>query len=229
MRKELITDVFFDLDHTLWDFDRNSGLTFEKILHEQGLEIEPTRFIEVYAPINLDYWKLYRENKIEKPDLRYQRLKKTFDALSVKVSDEVIHLLSDQYIDQLTDFNYLIDNTTSILNYLKPKYRLHIITNGFEEVQFKKLRKSGIADFFDQVIHSEMAGVKKPHPAIFEMALERSGTSAKSAVMVGDNLEADILGAQALGFHTIHFDPSSTTAHKHGPIIRDLIEIKSLL
>lgn len=229
MHKESITDIFFDLDHTLWDFERNSGLTFEEILAEEGLHIPSDTFIATYSPINLDYWKMYRENRIDKPDLRYQRLKKTFDALSVAVSDEVINRISDRYIQKLTDYNYLMDNTTSILEYLKPRYNLHIITNGFQEVQDKKLANSGIKDFFQQVVNSEMAGVKKPHPAIFELALRKANTNPEKAVMIGDNLEADILGAKALGFNTLHFDPLSREDHKHCTIIRDLIEIKSYL
>lgn len=224
-----ITDIFFDLDHTLWDFDRNSYLTFEKILAENGLAIDPDEFIAVYAPINLMYWKRYRENKIAKPQLRYLRLKNTFDSLGRPVSDETIHLLSDQYIEQLTGYNHLMANTTTILEYLQPKYSLHIITNGFEEVQQKKLSNSGISGYFKQVVNSEMAGVKKPHPHIFKLALKRARTNPANALMIGDNLEADILGARALGINTLHFDPHAREDHTHGKIITDLIEIKSLL
>lgn len=229
MFKERITDIFFDLDHTLWDFDKNSYLTFEKILKKNDVNVNLDSFIRQYAPINLEFWKLYRENKIAKADLRFLRLKRTFEALGMEVSEEVINILSTQYIDELAGFNHLILNTKSILDYLNPKYNLHIITNGFEEVQHKKLSTSGIAEYFDLVVNSEMAGVKKPHPYIFELALDRAGTTARSSVMIGDSLEADILGANALGLHTLHFDPYGREAHKHCTIIRDLIEIKSYL
>ena len=229
MLRERITDVFFDLDHTLWDFEKNSGLTFQQILEELGLQIDPVAFITTYSPINLNYWKMYRENRIAKPDLRYQRLKKTFDALSVQVGDDIIHRISEQYIEQLSTHTHLMENTTSILEYLKPKYNLHIITNGFEEVQEKKLTNSGIKDYFKEVVNSEMAGVKKPHRRIFELALEKARTRPEQSVMIGDNLEADILGAQALGFHTLHYSPSDNGEHQYGAIIRDLIEIKSYL
>lgn len=229
MNKEKITDIFFDLDHTLWDFDKNSELTFNKILSENGFTIETQRFIEVYAPINLEFWKLYRENSISKTELRFQRLERTFSALGISVKREIIDLLSEQYIQELTGFNHLVENANTILEYLNPKYNLHIITNGFQEVQDKKLRNSGIIDFFDQIINSEMAGVKKPNPLIFELALKNAGTTPEKAVMIGDSLEADILGAQAMGLQTLHLDPYAREEHVYGPIINNLIEIKSYL
>ena len=138
MYKELVTDVFFDLDHTLWDFEKNSALTFEKILVEHDIDIELARFLDVYVPANLVFWKLYREEKISKKDLRYQRLKTVFDKLNYRVSDETILSLSEEYINHLSSYNNLFPKTVEVLEYLKPKYRLHIITNGFQEIQDKK-------------------------------------------------------------------------------------------
>lgn len=155
-----VTNVFFDLDHTLWDFDKNSANTFQKIFNEQNINIELHDFLAVYVPANLKFWRLFREEKITKAELRYQRLKSVFDELDYPASDEVIHLLSEEYINHLSSFNSLFPNTIEVLNYLRPKYKLHIITNGFQEVQERKLRNSGIYDFFDQIIDSEMAGVK---------------------------------------------------------------------
>jgi len=160
MFKNKITDVFFDLDHTLWDFDRNSALTFDKILQEHRVQVNLNHFLRIYEPINLRFWKMYREERISKPELRYQRLKQTFDALNYKITDAIIDSLADEYINHLSDFNHLFPNTIAILQYLKPNYKLHIITNGFQEIQDKKMQNSGIDTFFDQVINSEMAGVK---------------------------------------------------------------------
>ncbi len=229
MYRNVVTDVFFDLDHTLWDFEKNSALTFRKIFADHGIDLDLDTFLTEYVPANLAYWKLYREGKIGKEDLRYSRLRTVFDTVRYRVEDEVIHSLAHAYIEHLSTHDHLVPNTREILEYLRPRYRLHIITNGFQEVQGRKLVNSGIADFFDEVINSEMAGVKKPDPLIFRMALNRTQVLPQHAIMVGDNLEADILGARAVGFHTIHLNVHNEPPHEYGVIIRDLREIKSYL
>ena len=153
MFKDLVTDVFFDLDHTLWDFEKNSALTFEKILKENQVDIDVPKFLEVYVPTNLSFWKLYREEKITKDELRYQRLKTVFDALDFQIPDAKINLLAEAYIAHLSSNNHLFPNTIEILDYLKPKYRLHIITNGFQEIQDKKRMNANIYAYFDQIIN----------------------------------------------------------------------------
>ena len=229
MFKNKVTDVFFDLDHTLWDFDKNSAHTFQKIFIDQKINVELNDFLKVYVPANLKFWKLYREEKITKEELRYQRLKSVFDEMKYPATDEIIHVLSEEYINHLSSFNSLFPNTIEVLDYLRPNYKLHIITNGFQEVQEKKLRNSGIHGFFDQIIDSEMAGVKKPNPIIFNLALNKAGAKPERSLMIGDSLEADILGAKSLGFHTIHFNAHRENSHDLAPIIYDLEEIKSLL
>ncbi|WP_190809644.1 YjjG family noncanonical pyrimidine nucleotidase [Flagellimonas sp. S3867] len=224
-----VTDIFFDLDHTLWDFEKNSALTFQKILKEKQLEVELDKFLDIYVPINLNYWKLYREDRISKSELRYQRLKRTFDKINVHVSDELINMLADDYIENLSSFTNLFPHTQDVLEYLSPKYRLHIITNGFQEIQEKKLKGSKIHHYFDQIINSETAGVKKPHPYIFELALEKARVSPKKALMIGDSLEADIMGAQSVGLHALHFNAHSEPQHDLCKMIDSLIEIKSIL
>jgi putative hydrolase of the HAD superfamily len=229
MYRDIVTDVFFDLDHTLWDFEKNSALTFEKIFAEQDVDVELPDFLREYVPINLAFWKLYRENKIKKESLRYLRLRRVFDTLGYQIDDIRIADLADAYIEHLSTYDHLLPNTREILDYLKPRYRMHIITNGFEEIQERKLRNSNILGYFNHVINSEMAGVKKPDPIIFHLALERSHVLPQNALMVGDNLEADILGARAVGFHTIHLNVHKDPLHKHGEIIDDLGEIKLYL
>ena len=229
MFKGVVTDIFFDLDHTIWDFDRNSALTFRKILGENGIAVDLDEFLTAYVPINLAYWKLFREARIGKAALRYLRLKRTFDVLGYAVSDETIDLLAEQYIAHLSSFTHLLPDTLEVLDYLKPRYRLHIITNGFAEVQEKKLRNSNILEYFEVVINSEMAGVKKPDPAIFRLALKEAATGASRALMIGDNLEADILGAKAVGFHALHLDVQGTSFHSHCLKISALHEIKNVL
>ncbi|WP_299122117.1 YjjG family noncanonical pyrimidine nucleotidase [uncultured Tenacibaculum sp.] len=200
-----IKHIFFDLDHTLWDFDRNSKLTFEQIFKELDIEIQIDDFLEVYMPINLKYWRLFRENKILKKDLRYKRLKEAFDTLKYDASDILIDKISEDYIKYLPNHNYLFEGAFEILDYLVQKYELHIITNGFEEVQNVKLKKSGIDKYFKRVITSECIGVKKPNPKIFEYALKQANAKANNSMMIGDSYEADIEGAINIGMNAIHF------------------------
>lgn len=200
-----IKHIFFDLDHTLWDFDRNSKLTFEQIFKELDIEILIDDFLEVYMPINLKYWRLFRENKILKKDLRYKRLKEAFDVLKYDASDNLIDKISENYIKYLPNHNYLFEGTFEILDYLVQKYELHIITNGFEEVQNVKLKKSGIDKYFKRIITSECIGVKKPNPKIFEYALKQANAKANNSIMIGDSYEADIEGAINVGMSAIHF------------------------
>ncbi len=229
MFEDGVTDIFFDLDHTLWDFEKNSALTFQKIFDKNSVKVGLDDFLGVYAPINLEYWKLYRENRVTKSELRFQRLRRTFDTIGAAVQDDIIHVLAHEYIEHLSTFTHLVPNAMEVLEYLSPKYRLHIITNGFQEVQEKKLIGSNIHHYFDQIINSEMAGVKKPHPFIFELALTKAKVDPRNTVMVGDSLEADILGAKGIGMQTLHFNSNGEPDHDHCITINNLIEIKRIL
>lgn len=226
---EIKKHIFFDLDHTLWDFDKNSALSFQKIFKEQELDLELDTFLGVYMPINLAYWKLYREEQITKEELRYKRLKNTFDALEMQISDELINVISEDYIKYLPHNNFLIDGTIELLEYLKPKYELHIITNGFEEVQNLKLQKSKIAAYFDVIITSESVGVKKPNPKVFEFALKEANIAAENAIMIGDSLEADIEGSVAVGMEAIHLNLNKKVVEGSFTSVKSLLEIKQYL
>lgn len=229
MKIKNIKHVFFDLDHTLWDFDKNSSLTFKKIFEIHQIEIDSKQFLSVYEPINLEYWKLYREEKIDKSNLRYRRLKDTFDAIGFEVSDETIHQLSEDYITYLTTFNYLFEGTFDILEHLNKYYQLHIITNGFDEAQQKKMDNAKISKYFDTVTNSEIAGVKKPNPIIFNYALNSAQAQPHESIMIGDSLEADILGALEVGFDAILFNYHNFNAEAHIKQVKTLMDIKMYL
>jgi len=229
MKIKNITDVFFDLDHTLWDFDKNSALTFKKIFQINNIDIPVDLFLEEYMPINLKYWKLYREEKVTKDALRFGRLNEAFVAVNVSVEMELIHKLSNDYIEHLSNFNHLFDHTFEILDYLKTNYKLHIITNGFDEVQHKKMQKSNILHYFDTVTNSEMAGVKKPNPKIFNHALEKANTNAERSIMIGDSLEADVLGAKRIGMEAIFFDVNNKVLEEDIKQVNNLVSLKHYL
>lgn len=217
MKIKGITDIFFDLDHTLWDFDKNSALTFEKIFKTHQIQVDITDFLTVYEPINLNFWKLYRKDQIDKESLRYRRLKESFDAIHMGVHDDVINQLSEDYIVSLPTFNHLFDGTLDLLEYLKPHYQLHIITNGFQVAQDQKMEQSKISNYFKTVTNSEMAGVKKPNPIIFNYAINSAAADKTKSLMIGDNMEADILGALDFGMDAICFN-------YHGAKIDDSIK-----
>ena len=229
MKLNNITHVFFDLDHTLWDFDKNSALTFHKIFQHNSVDINLEEFLEVYEPINLNYWKLYREEKIDKPSLRFGRLNDAFNALSFNVKTSLIHKLSEDYITNLSSFNHLFEGTIDVLEYLHPKYELHIITNGFKEVQQGKLNKANIDHYFNTVTNSEMVGVKKPNPKIFHHALDIARAKPDNSIMIGDNYEADILGALEVGLDAICFNYHNETLSSEIKTIDQLSDLKKYL
>lgn len=229
MIKNQIKHVFFDLDHTLWDFDKNSALTFKKIFNIHNIEVSFEDFIEAYEPINFNYWKLYREEKISKSKLRYGRLRDAFDAINYVPKDEIIHKLSEAYIEYLTTINYLFDGTIEVLEYLNNLYELHIITNGFKEAQQRKLDNSKIAGYFRTVTNSEMVGVKKPNPKIFNYALDLAQAAPDESMMIGDNLEADIQGAHNAGMSAIWFDYKNENLQYQDKRVTHLLDLKTLL
>lgn len=224
-----IKHIFFDLDHTLWDFEKNSALAFQQIFKEQSIELNFENFLKVYKPINFDYWRLYREEKISKEKLRYGRLKDTFETLNFTISDKLIDVISVDYISYLPNYNYLFDGTLELLEYLKDNYQMHIITNGFEEVQGLKLEKSGIIKYFKEIITSESVGVKKPNPRVFEFALQKANATKENSIMIGDSLEADVYGALNFGMDAIFFNPEEKIISLDLKSVKSLLEIKNII
>ena len=229
MKHTHIKDVFFDLDHTLWDFDKNSELTFDGIFNRNHPEIETKQFIEKYVPINHACWKLYQYDKITHEELRYNRLKHSFDAINYSISDEEIDEISNEYIRFLPENNHLFDGTMELLDYLKPNYNLHIITNGFADVQFRKLNNSKITPYFLTITNSEMAGVKKPNPIIFDYALDLAKAKKENSIMIGDSLDADVRGALDAGLDAIYFNENNIEVENDIKHINHLLELKKYL
>ncbi|WP_144669644.1 YjjG family noncanonical pyrimidine nucleotidase [Dokdonia sp. Hel_I_53] len=224
-----IKHVFFDLDHTLWDFDRNSKLAFRKVFEINDLTMPFEDFIEIYVPINKQYWKWYREDRVTKSQLRYGRLLKTFKKLGKPVTDGLIHKLSDDYITYLPENNHLFDGVLELLSYLSEKYSLHIITNGFEEVQQSKIQLSGLSSFFNTITTSENVGVKKPHPKIFQHAIKLANASIENSIMIGDTYEADIVGAQNIKMQSICFNYHKAILPKEVITVNRISDIASHL
>lgn len=225
-----IKHIFFDLDHTLWDFEKNSALAFNKIFQELNFDIDSQQFMDIYNPINVAYWKLYERNEIDQEALRVNRLKDAFAAINFEVTSEEINAISHLFIEYLTSNNHLIDGTIELLDYLKDKYTLHIITNGFSFVQDVKLQKSNLTNYFVTITNSEVAGHKKPHKNIFQYALSVANASKNESIMVGDSIEADVLGAMNFGIKAVYFNPANDDVlHNEIIHIQKLTQLKNIL
>jgi len=205
--KKAYKHIFFDLDHTLWDFERSAEETkremFETLkLKDRGIESYDT-FREKYVGINLALWALYREDKIGKEDLNFRRF---YDTLCLFGIDDrsLGQAMASGFIEGISTKTYLFPKAIETLEYLYPKYPLHIITNGFDDVQFSKLKNSGMDRFFTSVITSEEAGSKKPDAEIFQYSLRKTGALASESLMVGDDLEVDMAGARQIGIDQIY-------------------------
>ena len=227
--KNNITDVFFDLDHTLWDFEKNSALAFENVFKKQDITIDMVRFLQYYVPINREYWEKYRKDEITQKELRFGRIKDTFDLMKIDIENYVVDTLSEQYIYYLPKFNHLFEGAIEVLDYLKPKYNLHIITNGFAQIQENKLNNSFITHYFKTITNSEMAGVKKPNRLIFDYALGLANTKRENSIMIGDCIEADVQGALDAGLDAIFFNENKDYVAENIKQINHLLELKKYL
>ncbi|WP_353146883.1 YjjG family noncanonical pyrimidine nucleotidase [Flavobacterium sp.] len=227
---EAIKHIFFDLDHTLWDFEKNSALAFERIFQELNFDINSQQFMDIYNPINVAYWKLYEKNEIDQETLRVSRVKDAFEALNYSITLDEINIISNLFIDYLTSNNHLIKGTIETLEYLKDKYVLHIITNGFSFVQDVKLQKSNLDKYFVSITNSEAAGHKKPHENIFKHALTTANASKNESIMIGDSFEADVLGAINFGINAVYFNPKAEMISQNQIIqIQSLTQLKNIL
>lgn len=199
--------LFFDLDHTLWDFDANSKLTLEEIFITFDLEAKGVDSFEVFFRNYLEHnerlWAKYRNGQIRSEDLRWKRMALTL--LDFKIGDETLaRQMGTAFLEGLPNRNLLFADAIETLEYLKEKgYLLHLITNGFELIQHNKLRNSGLDRFFMEVITSEGSNSLKPNKEIFEFALGKTSASVKECIMIGDSIDADILGAMNFGMDQI--------------------------
>lgn len=225
--------IFFDLDHTLWDFERNSRETIaEAVDHFKLNDIKSfplKRLFFVYERINNHHWHLYRQGKMSKEDLRVSRFEKTLRELGIK--DPQLSLeMSEYYIERSPKKKGLFPGAIELLEKLKVKYALHIITNGFKEVQYLKLDNCGMRDYFNNIIVSEEVGYKKPQAEIFHYAMQVSGAEAYECLMIGDNVETDIKGAAAVGIDQVLFNPQAKKHNfKASYTIAKLAELEPIL
>jgi len=200
-------DLFFDLDHTLWDFETNSKETIQELYNTHRLAdfgiVDFDGFYSTYSAHNHRLWDRYTKGFIKQEELRWKRV--YLSLLDFKVANEPLaKQMSQAYLEILPNKKHLFPYTIEILEYLKQKdYKMHLITNGFESVQFKKIKNSGLQDYFIEVITSEASNSLKPQKEIFEYALKNANASVEKSIMIGDNESADIQGGINMGMDTI--------------------------
>lgn len=201
--------LFFDLDHTLWDFEANSIETLNELFvaHKLGELIgSKDDFINAYQIINKELWTLYHQNKIDKAVLRNSRFSLALEAFDV-INLPLAAKLADDYVQISPYKGKLFPDAHEVLTYLKNKYTLHLITNGFKEVQNIKIKSSKLDQYFNNLFISEEIGFVKPEAGIFHHAVGKAKTIIQKSLMIGDNYEADILGAAGVGMDTVLFNP----------------------
>ena len=199
--------LFFDLDHTLWDFETNARDCLSEIFSDYSLEKRVTpsfdEFYSIYHHHNALLWSRFEKGFITVEELKWKRMWRTL--LDFKIADEKLARdMSASYLDLLPTKSKVFDYTFEILNYLTEKgYELHLLTNGFEKTQRRTLESSNLGKYFDQVITSEASNSMKPKKEIFDFALKACDGKVENSIMIGDNLDADIAGARNVGMDSI--------------------------
>jgi len=212
--------LFFDLDNTLFDFDACVQVVQRQLFDDKKLNrwfADYDDWWNTYTPINEGLWEAYKHNGVTKDQVKYGRFEKTL-AERTQPEEALVKDLAESFLARMTDVHMLVPNCLEVLDVLKPKYKMHIISNGFVEVQHDKIRKTGLAPYFDRIILSEQVKVQKPNRGIFEYAVKNTNARKKESLMIGDKWDADVLGAKLFGmdqvwymYHTHHvpeFEPT---------------------
>ncbi len=224
--------IFFDLDRTIWDFDRNSGETLKELYHKYRLERsidDPEDFVRVYHEINMELWGFYRKGEMTKDTLRAKRFRMSLARFGV-TDDALAERIGDEYLDISPTKTLLVPHAREVLAYLQNTYRLHIITNGFHVTQQIKLKNCRLEQYFQSLTTSEEVGHNKPRPEIFHQALSSVNARKKESLMVGDDLEVDVRGARRFGIDQVFLNRDGVVYHE--PVtyeIETLLELKDIL
>ena len=201
--------LLFDLDHTLWDFDRNSKASLHELYFRLNLSEYFTgfeNFMHKYHKINATLWNLYGKGKVTKPFVKYERFIRCLRDAGCK-NDHLGKFLAEEYVRISPCKTYLVDGVMEVLEVLAGKYDMFIITNGFIEVQYNKIKNSGLSPYFKKVFISEEIGYQKPEAGFFEYIFKYDSLIPEKSLVIGDNLHTDIAGAKDFGIDTVFFNP----------------------
>jgi YjjG family noncanonical pyrimidine nucleotidase len=223
--------VFIDLDDTLWDFHANAKSSLHEIFEKRNFNRYFDSFehyFEIYAKRNLELWEQYGKGTITKDELSLERFLHPLKQVGINDAKLAIEI-GKEYLDLLPTRTELVPFAKELLDYLSAKYTLTIVSNGFIEVQYRKLKSCQLENYFAHVVLSEAAGALKPDKQIFEYALQLNNAKADETIMIGDSFEADIRGAQNAAIDQIFYNPNSQTNHESTFQVHRLEEIIEIL
>lgn len=202
--------LFFDLDHTLWDYDVNAAAALTDLHEKYDLHrksgFTAAQLITNFFKVNYALWDDFNIGAIDKEDIRKFRFPKIYDALGVS-HDHIPLNIELEYVDLCPTKKATFPMAHEVLSFLKGKFAIHVITNGFKEIQTRKIASASLSSFFTEIITSESAGYRKPDPRVFDFALAKAGASKQESIMIGDNLATDISGAKNAGMDQVYFNP----------------------
>lgn len=221
--------LFFDLDRTLWDFEKNTIETLQEIYTDYSLKLYFDSFHEfhsTYRQINEQLWEKYRNKEISKDELRDERFYLTLKEKGYQ-DKSLSQKIGIDYINKTPNKTALFPNTHEVLTELSKKYTMYVLTNGFKEVQIKKVNNCNLTPYFKEIFTSEDAGVQKPNAQFFRFVLDTINAQVNEAIMIGDDLKVDILGAQNVNMDTIFFNTNNQN-HNEKPTY-EIFSLKELL
>jgi putative hydrolase of the HAD superfamily len=232
--KRKIKHIFFDLDNTLWDTDKNSYLTikniYENLKIEERYKLKFSDFFTSYYERNENLWSLYRQDKVRKKDILEKRFKDTFLEFHIN-EDKIWNYFNDHFLTQIMENNNLIENAEEILNYLRTKgYQIHVVSNGFIQQTEQKVQETCIKDYLTTLTSGEEINKRKPAKEVFELALKKAHALVNESAFIGDDWEADVIGSQNIGMYSVYFNYKKEVCHKSAkiPIIKNLLELKNI-
>lgn len=226
-------NLFFDLDDTLWAFSHNARETFKEVYHKYSFDCYFDSFdhyYSLYQRRNTELWIEYGEGKVTKEELNHQRF--YYPLQAVGVEDEALaERFSQDFFAIIPTKSGLMPHAKEVLEYLAPHYNLYILSNGFRELQSRKMRSAGIDGYFKKIILSEDLGLMKPRPEIFHFALSATQSELRESLMIGDSWEADITGAHGVGMHQAYYNVAGRTTFPFLPTyqIHSLKELMNIL
>lgn len=226
-------NLFIDLDDTLYDFStasRESFMETYNMLHYNRFFDSFEHYYSIYEPYNLELWHIYGEGKITKEELNKKRYSYPLEVVGIK-DQELADTFCREALSRIPTKNILIDGAIELLEYLKPKYHLYILSNGFKELQSHKMRTTGIDKYFDALILSEDIGINKPNPELYEYALQKTASKKEESIMIGDMFDTDIVGAANIGMEQIYFNAKKKENMPFTPTytVTELLQIKEIL
>lgn len=225
--------IFIDLDDTLYDFSgasRESFMETYDLLEYERYFDSFEQYMELYEPYNLELWRIYGEGRITKEELNRRRYSHPLESVGVN-DPQLAERFCREALSRIPTKNKLMPGAIELLEHLRPKYSLHILSNGFKELQSRKMQTSGIYGYFDTLILSEDIGVNKPNPELYEHALRKTGSQLSESLMIGDMFDTDITGAANIGMDQLYYNPKGKTGHPFTPTyeVTHLLEIKNII